>query len=171
MIEVLAAWTLEKLESNPALFGGDNGNSVIILEYLKEASPHNQVTLITHQTMSNAVTVSRLKNTILLDRPDLDHRVKNHSRTRQDHHDGQTTIWDFMDDVEIRIVEYLNADVRRWDFSAARIKKSIRGADLDDIKCVLKHRELYAVRQEKPAVDDVSEDTRRQKRYAVEHSL
>lgn len=149
MRETLIQWTLSKLENDPRRFGGDNGNAAIILAYLVEASTDDRVTLISLETISNAVTVSRIKNAILLERQDLDFREKNTPKPRIKHHEGQTTIFDFMDDIERKIIEYLNADVSRWDLSPSRICKSVRGADVETVKCILRHPKLYEWRHDK----------------------
>jgi hypothetical protein len=153
MRETLIQWTLLKLEDDPRRFGSDNGNAAIILEYLITASQDDRITLITLETISNAVTVSRIKNAILLERPDLDFRDKNSPKPRSKHHEGQMTIFDFIDETERKIIDYLSADQTRWSLSPSRICKSVRGADIDTVKCILRHPKLYDGRHEKALND------------------
>jgi len=156
MQEQLKDWTLNKLQENPKLFGGDDGNSAIILEYLKDMSPHDKVTLITHETVSNSVSVSRIKNKLLCDYPEFDYRVKNTLKPRQQFNQGQVTIYnlyDFLDAKEQKIIDYLNADEVRWSYSVSRIAKSVRGSDNREIECILAHKDLYKRRQSKVAND------------------
>ena len=77
MRKQLEEWTLKKLKKRPKFFGGDNGNPAIILEYLNEISEDDKISNLSIATVSNSVTVSRLKNDLLLDYPELDHRVEN----------------------------------------------------------------------------------------------
>ena len=63
---------------------------------------------------------------------------------------------------EKKILDYLDTDKERWNYPPSRIKKSIRGADISDIECVLKHKELYQKETLYSDYDGVSTDKRRQ---------
>lgn len=146
MQDQLAAWTLDTIKDNPQRYGGDDGNPAIILQYLREASPSDSITLMTLETVSNAVTVSRLKNQLLLKYPEYDHRVKNQSKPRITEHPNQGqlfTIRDYMSETELKIADFLNDNPERWTWSVSRIAKSVRGADRQAIECILNHRDLY----------------------------
>ena len=151
MKEMLAVWTLETLQSNPRVFGGDDGNSSIMIRYLQETSTSDLITLITNETMSNAVSVSRLKNKILSQYPELDYRDKNKPKDKVYENPNQGTLFSIRD-----------SDEERWNYPPSRIKKSIRGADISDIECVLKHKELYQKETLYSDYDGVSTDKRRQ---------
>ncbi len=77
MRKLLEEWTLKKIKKRPKLFGGDNGNPAIILEYLNEISENDKISSLSYGTVSNSVTVSRLKNELLLEYPEYDNRVDN----------------------------------------------------------------------------------------------
>ena len=165
MKEMLAVWTLETLQSNPRVFGGDDGNSSIMIKYLQETSTSDLITLITNETMSNAVSVSRLKNKILSQYPELDYRDKNKPKDKVYENPNQGTLFsirDFIGESEKKILDYLDTDKERWNYPPSRIKKSIRGADISDIECVLKHKELYQKETLYSDYDGVSTDKRRQ---------
>ena len=74
--ETIGEWTLKKLRENPELYGGDNGNNEIILAYLKETHPFHFVGSLTSETIAHSVAVSRCKNKLLEEFPELDYRVK-----------------------------------------------------------------------------------------------
>lgn len=73
----ISEWTLDKLKSNPKLYGGDNGNSEIVLAYIKETNPFSFVNSLTTETLTHATAVSRCKNKLLQIYPQYDYRVKN----------------------------------------------------------------------------------------------
>lgn len=73
----ITQWTLEKIKSNPELFGGDNGNNEIILAYIKETNPFSFVSSLTTTTIAHSVAVSRARNKMLKDYPEFDFRIKN----------------------------------------------------------------------------------------------
>ena len=77
-------WTLEKIEDNPKLFGGDNGNPAIIKEYLSELHGSTKVEDLPLEAISQSVGVSRIKNHILLDYPRYDNRVEHKPKHRRD---------------------------------------------------------------------------------------
>jgi len=166
MKEMLAVWTLETLESDPIVYGGDNGNPAIMVKYLQETSTHDSIALITYETMSNAVSVSRLKNQILLDYPELDCRTKNKPKDKETLHPNQGVLFDirdFVSESENKILSYLEADQERWNYPVSRIKKSIRGADDKEIECVLRHKKLYQMETQNDCYNNISEETGRQK--------
>jgi len=75
--EPIIEWTFNKLKSDPKLYGGDGGNSAIILAYIKETNPFSLVMSLNAETITHAVAVSRCKNKLLKIYPELDHRIKN----------------------------------------------------------------------------------------------
>ncbi len=146
MKKLLTIWTLNKLESDPKLFGGDNGNSAIMLHYLSEMQEDDKISNVPLNTMSNAVSVSRIKNELLKKYPQYDFRVKNKAQDKEEHPDQRSlfNIRELISDKEARIVKYLDGDVKRWDFTPKRIMKSIRGeVNEADVICILKYKELY----------------------------
>lgn len=146
MREILAAWTYDTLKSDPNLYGGDHGNPLIMIKYLQETSTNDSITLITKESMSNAVSVSRLKNGMLLEYPELDHRTKNKPKERKWINPNQGTLFsmrDYLSDSENKILDYLEADIERWDYSASTIRQFIGGVETQEIECVLRHKELY----------------------------
>lgn len=85
--DIFKEWTLKKIEENPTLFGGDNGNPAIIQEYLSELHGDTPVRNIPREAFSQSVAVSRMKNHLLLEYPHYDYRVKNmpkHKRQSDD---------------------------------------------------------------------------------------
>ena len=169
MKEILVVWTLNTLQSNPSLFGGDNGNPAIILQYLKETSTNDSVTTMTYETISNAVTVSRFKNKLLSRYPELDHRDKNKPKYKEGIHPNQGVLFsirDYVSDSENKILDYLEADEIRWTYPISRIKKSIRGVESSEIECVLKHRDLYQMETNKAQKQDLKHDIEETKKEA-----
>ena len=65
---------LKYLESEPLLYGSDIGNPSLIREVLKKLKPNGKIKDLTLQDISISVAVSRLRNKILEERPDLDFR-------------------------------------------------------------------------------------------------
>lgn len=61
----LKNWVAKKVKENSKKYGGDLGNSYIILEYLITVNPNTKVENLTLQTISESVAVSRAKNNFL----------------------------------------------------------------------------------------------------------
>ena len=163
MRDLLVEWTLDTIKDNPTLHGSDEGNSTIMLHYLTEVSDGALVSSLTIDMISSAVSVSRLKNALLLKHPELDYRVKNKATgNRQPPQKEQLfTARELMTPKEAKIVKYLdNNDA--WSYTSARIKKSVRGIDLVDIECVLRNSDKYKKETSFNGVDIVSSDMRRQ---------
>jgi len=80
---IFYTWTLEKIEANPKLFGGDNGNPAIIGEYLKELHGNTKAGDLTLGAISQSVAVSRDRNKILEKYPQYDYRVKHKPKKRK----------------------------------------------------------------------------------------
>jgi hypothetical protein len=76
-------WTLEKIENNPQLFGGDNGNPAIIKEYLTQMHGKTKAEDLTLSAISQSVGVSRDRNKILEEYPQYDHRIKYRPKHRR----------------------------------------------------------------------------------------
>lgn len=68
-------WTLEQIESNPKLYGGDNGNPAIIKKYLTVMHGKTNAEDLTLGAISQSVAVSRMRNKILEQYPEYDFRV------------------------------------------------------------------------------------------------
>lgn len=81
--ETITQWTLRKLESNPELYGGDNGNNEIILAYIKETHTFGFVNSLTVETIAHSVAVSRCKNKLLELHPEFDYRIKNKPKKKK----------------------------------------------------------------------------------------
>jgi hypothetical protein len=145
MKDLLAAWTLDTIKSNPELYGGDNGNPAIIRQYLFEVSADGLIENLPLESVSNSVSVSRGKNIILDQYPQYDYRQKNKPKPRNHIYPNQGVfpLRDFMTPDEIKITDFLNGDIQRWDWSASRIAKSVRGVNKQAIECILNHKELY----------------------------
>lgn len=79
----ITEWTLNKLKSNPELYGGDNGNNEIILAYLKETNPFGFVIGLSSESIGHCVAVSRCKNKLLVSFPEYDYRVKNKPKSKK----------------------------------------------------------------------------------------
>ena len=75
--KIFYKWTLEKIEENPKLFGGDKGNPLIIKEYLTEFHGKTNAEDLTLSAISHSVRVSRDRNLILKKYPRYDYRIKN----------------------------------------------------------------------------------------------
>ena len=75
-VDMFRQWTLNKIEKNPQLFGGDGGNPAIIKEYLSELHTGTKVEDLTHEEISRSVAVSRMRNKLLEVYPEYDHREK-----------------------------------------------------------------------------------------------
>ncbi|MCK5535576.1 MAG: hypothetical protein KAI79_02050, partial [Bacteroidales bacterium] len=58
-MNIFFQWTLAKIETNPQLFGGDNGNPAIIKEYLTEMHGKTNAEDLTLSAISQSVGVSR----------------------------------------------------------------------------------------------------------------
>lgn len=76
----LYRWTYDKIKSDPKKFGGDFSNALIQIEYAKEFYDGMVDTIIKIKTL---VSVSRIKNKLLADNPDLDNRVKHKPKKRK----------------------------------------------------------------------------------------
>jgi hypothetical protein len=75
-VDIFRQWTLEKIENNPKLFGGDNGNPAIIKAYLSELHKGTKVEDLPQEAISQSVAVSRMRNKLLEVYPEYDHREK-----------------------------------------------------------------------------------------------
>lgn len=76
-------WTLEKLESNPLLYGSDIGNPFIMQSYTYEIHKID----LPLEFFSALSSVSRKRNFILKDREDLDFReIYAIDREKEDFH-------------------------------------------------------------------------------------
>jgi len=82
--DILREWTLSKIEKNPQLFGGDNGNPAIIKEYLSELHNGTKVEDLSQEAISQSVAVSRMRNKLLEVYPEYDHREKYKPKHRRD---------------------------------------------------------------------------------------
>lgn len=76
----LYRWAYDKIKSDPKKFGGDFSNALIQIEYAKEFYDGMVDTIIKIKTL---VSVSRIKNKLLADNPDLDNRVKHKPKKRK----------------------------------------------------------------------------------------
>lgn len=76
----LHKWTYDKIKSEPKKFGGDFSNSFIQIEYAKEFYDGMVDTIIKIKTL---VSISRIKNKLLEDNPELDYRVKHKPKKRK----------------------------------------------------------------------------------------
>jgi len=83
-LQVFREWTLKKIDSNPKLFGGDNGNPAIIKEYLSELHNGTKVEDLSQEAISQSVAVSRMRNKLLEVYPEYDHREKYKPKHRRD---------------------------------------------------------------------------------------
>lgn len=70
-------WVFDKLIENPDLYGGDNGNAAIQLQYIIEMNQGKRVDVLTLETFKHSTAVSRAKNDLLKRYPEFDRRVKN----------------------------------------------------------------------------------------------
>jgi len=70
-------WVANKVKSNPKKFGGDDGNSYIIKEYLTDIHYGTKVEDLDLEAISGSVAASRSKNTFLIKNPEYDLRKKN----------------------------------------------------------------------------------------------
>ena len=68
-------WVLKKIVNNTKLFGGDNGSSAIIKEYLVELYGGTKVEDLPFEAISQSVAASRLKNKLLKEYPMYDYRL------------------------------------------------------------------------------------------------
>ena len=82
-VDMFRQWTLKKIEQNPKKFGGDNGNPLIIKEYLTEMHGKTKAEDLTLSAISQSVAVSRDRNKILEMNPQYDFRVKNKRKKRK----------------------------------------------------------------------------------------
>ena len=144
MKDLLVVWTFNTLKDNPTLHGGDNGNSSIMKQYLIEVSDNGIVSEITIDMISSAVSVSRLKNALLLKHPELDHREKNKSTGVKLQKEQLFTARELMTPKEAKIVKYLD-EYNAWNSTASQVKNSIRNIDKLDIECVLRNKDKYQV--------------------------
>jgi len=85
---IFYSWTLKKIEDNPHLFGGDNGNPAIIKEYLTEMHGKTNVEDLSLSAISQSVAVSRDRNKILERYPQYDFRVKNKRKKNKNSKDA-----------------------------------------------------------------------------------
>lgn len=82
-INIFFEWTLKKIEENPQLFGGDNGNPAIIKAYLTELHGKTKAEDLTLSAISQSVGVSRDRNKILEQYPQYDFRVKHKPKKKK----------------------------------------------------------------------------------------
>jgi len=83
-VDMFRQWTLSKIESNPKLFGSDQGNPAIIKEYLSELHNGTKVEDLSQEAISQSVAVSRMRNKLLEVYPEYDHREKYKPKHRRD---------------------------------------------------------------------------------------
>jgi hypothetical protein len=83
-VDMFRQWTLTKIEKNPQLFGGDNGNPAIIKEYLSELHNGTKVEDLSQEAISQSVAVSRMRNKLLEVYPEYDHREKYKPKYKRD---------------------------------------------------------------------------------------
>lgn len=146
MNDLLTTWTLNTIKSNPELFGGDYGNSLIMLQYFIEVLPDDKITSLTKETVSNAVTVSRIKNELLLKYSYLDYRKINKPKQKRQPNSNQGQLFnirELLSNNELKILDYLDSDPEHWYLTAERIKHEVSDVDIMEIKCVLRHEKLY----------------------------
>ena len=98
-IDLLKEWTLKKIESNPQLFGGDNGNPAIIKEYLSELHNGTKIENIPEEDISRSVAVSRMKNKLLELHPEYDYREKHKPKHKRQDANTQKSTPSLFDDV------------------------------------------------------------------------
>jgi len=98
--DLLKEWTLKKIESNPQLYGGDNGNPAIIKEYLSELHKNTKVEDVPLEAFSKSVAVSRMKNRLLELHPQLDYREKYKPKHKRHYVKPQEQSPSLFDDVE-----------------------------------------------------------------------
>ena len=79
-------WVQKKIYKNPKLYGGDNGNPAIMLEYLREFHSNTLVKDLTLEIMSHIVSISRIRNKILEKHPEFDYRVKYKAKVKNKYH-------------------------------------------------------------------------------------
>jgi len=85
IVDIFRKWTLNKIEENPKLYGGDKGNPAIIHTYLTELHSGTKVEDLTYEAISQSVAVSRMRNKLLLEYPHHDYRDENKPKhKRQD---------------------------------------------------------------------------------------
>ena len=72
-------------------------------------------------------------------------------------------IKDYLTDNENKILNYLNADIERWDLTAPRIKQSIRYVTKEEIEYILNHRALFQSETRNSDTEGTSNDNGRQK--------
>jgi len=73
-------WAFDKIKSDPEKFGGDVSNAFIQIEYAKEFYDGAVDTVIKIKTL---VSISRIKNKLLLQNPQFDNRVKYKPKKRK----------------------------------------------------------------------------------------
>ena len=73
-VDIFRQWTLKQIEENPKLYGGDKGNPAIIHRYLSELHGNTKAKDLTLEAISQSVAVSRMRNKLLEDHPQYDHR-------------------------------------------------------------------------------------------------
>ena len=76
-------WTLEQIESNPQLFGGDDGNPAIIKKYLTVMHGQTRAEDLTLGAISQSVAVSRIRNKILELHPEYDFRIVHKPKSKK----------------------------------------------------------------------------------------
>lgn len=81
--DMFRQWTLKKIEQNPKKFGGDNGNPLIIKEYLTEFHGGTKVEDLSKEAISQSVAVSRMRNKLLEVYPEYDYRKKNKPKRKR----------------------------------------------------------------------------------------
>lgn len=81
--DMFRQWTLKKIENNPKKFGGDNGNPLIIKEYLTEFHGGTKVEDLSKEAISQSVAVSRMRNKLLEVYPEYDYRKKNKPKRKR----------------------------------------------------------------------------------------
>lgn len=76
----LYKWTYDKMKSNPKKFGGDYSNAYIQIEYAKEFYNSTVDTVVKMKTL---VSISRIKNKLLIKNPQFDFRTKYKPKSRK----------------------------------------------------------------------------------------
>ncbi len=87
--ELLKEWTLKKIEQNPQLYGGDEGNPAIIKTYLTEIHGEVKVMDLPEIAISQSVAVSRVRNKLLEEYSQYDSRKKHKPKRKRHREDGK----------------------------------------------------------------------------------
>ena len=111
MKEIVKKWVADTIETDPFLYGGDNGNAAITARYVIEAAELCERCKARVERIARTIpSVTRYRRKTLEVRPELDHRTKTNDGG---HKDEKKIVLNLLDLMEGKIGDRCLDEVRR----------------------------------------------------------